>query len=120
MDCLSGDPLAHLSLTNEAYADVALLVSRFGKPLVVTGGGGYHPRNSARGWALIWSVLCGEEDEHNMNLGLGGVMLESTDWQGGLRDRALVPDDKQRATVGPAVEATIDAIRKKVFPYHGL
>jgi len=121
MDCLAGDPLANLSLTNGAYADVAEMVTGFGKPIVAAGGGGYHPRNSARGWALVWSVLCGEGiDLHDMAMGAGGVMLESTEWRGGLRDRALVPDYEQLRSVGIAIEATIDALRATVFPLHGL
>jgi hypothetical protein len=55
-----------------------------------------------------------------MNFGLGGVMLETTDWQGGLRDRELVVSAQQRDTVAPAVEAIIEAIKSKVFPLHNI
>ena len=120
MDCLSGDPLAHLSLTNNAYADVVALVSGFGKPLLITGGGGYHLANTARGWALVWRVLVGEDIDEVMSFGLGGVMLGSTDWQGGLRDRVLAGDIRQRQTVDAAVEATIEAVKANVFALHGL
>ena len=119
MDGLSGDPLAHLSLTNGTYADAARRVLQFGRPVLATGGGGYHAENTARGWALVWSSLCGESDDV-LSAGLGGVLLESTDWQGGLRDRALVPDAEQVRSVAPLVDATIEAVREKVFPLHGL
>jgi acetoin utilization protein AcuC len=119
MDCLSGDPLAHLNLTNNAYADVTELVLGMGKPMLAAGGGGYHPENTARGWALVWSVLCGE-DHHEPGLGMGGVMLESSDWLGGLRDRVLVPEPHHRETVEPAVDAVIQELRSTVFPIHGL
>ena len=120
MDALSGDPLAHLSLTNNAHAEVTRLVLGFNKPLLVTGGGGYHVRNTVRGWALAWSVLCGEDSEDATNVGLGGVMLETTEWRGGLRDRVLVPDPEQRRYVEPEIDAVIEAIEKSVFPIHGL
>lgn len=121
MDGLAGDPLADLSLTNGAYADVADLVLKTGKPILATGGGGYHARNTARGWALVWSVLCGEHVEtFDMGVGFGGVLLETTDWQGGLRDRALVPDAEQLRTVGPAVAAVIAEVKERIFPLHGL
>lgn len=119
MDGLAGDPLADLRLTNGSYAEVAELVMQLGKPVVATGGGGYHPRNTARGWALAWSMLCGDGLD-SFGMCVGGVMLGSTDWQGGLRDRALVPDDGQRRTVGPAIEATIEALKATLFPIHGL
>ena len=120
MDGLAGDPLAHLALTNNTYADVAQIVLGFGKPVLAVGGGGYHPENTARGWALVWSVLVGEDDRDALTLGLGGVMLASTDWQGGLRDRVLAPDDAKRLAVDRQIEASIRAIRANVFPIHGL
>jgi acetoin utilization protein AcuC len=121
MDCLAGDPLTHMALTNNAYAEAVRLVRDMGKPLLVTGGGGYHVQNSARGYALVWVVLCGE-DTHSadMGLGLGGVMMETSDWMGGLRDRQLVTTAARRAEVDPAVAETIEKVRKNVFGYHGL
>ncbi len=120
MDGLSGDPLAHLSLTNNAYADAVSEVARPGLPLLLLGGGGYNPRNAARGWALVWNVLCGKEGTSELELALGGVMLETTDWQGGLRDRTLVPEQKQVESVNPAVDASIRTVRDLVFPIHGI
>ena len=121
MDCLAGDPLTHMSLTNNAYAEAVRLVRDTGKALLVTGGGGYHVQNSARGYALVWVVLCGEDDHSaDMGLGLGGVMMETADWAGGLRDRQLVTTAAQQAEVAPAVEETVEKVRKNVFGYHGL
>jgi acetoin utilization protein AcuC len=120
MDGLSGDPLAHLSLTNNAYADLTELVNEAGPPVLAVGGGGYNVQSTARGWALVWSVLCGAEQGAETDHALGGVMLESTDWQGGLRDRALRPDDEQVRSVEPQVEAVIEAVKATVFPLHGL
>lgn len=119
MDCLSGDPLAHLALTNNAYADAAAEVLRWGKPVVATGGGGYHPRNTARGWALVWTVLAGRDVRDDMT-GLGGVMMETADWHGGLRDRVLAPDEATRLQVDRALDATLEAVKAKVFGIHGL
>ena len=120
LDGLAGDPLAHLRLTNNAFAEVTSLVLGFGKPLLVTGGGGYHVDNTARGWALAWSIISGEKATQDLSLALGGVMLESTEWLGGLRDRAQIPDDVQRETVDRAIGATVDAVKANVFGIHGL
>jgi hypothetical protein len=119
-DGLLGDPLAHLCLTNNTYADIINRLLSFNKPILMTGGGGYNVDNTARAWALAWTVLCGQADEYDMNLGLGGVMLESTDWQGGLRDREFVVRAQQHQMVVPAVEATIEAVKTNVFSFHGL
>ncbi len=45
-------------------------------------------------------------------------MLESTDWQGGLRDRALAVSAQQKAAVEPAIERVIRVVRTTVFPIH--
>lgn len=120
MDALAGDPLAHLNLTNNAYADAVALVLAADKPVLVTGGGGYHPRNTARGWALIWTLLCGETDPSDAAQGLGGIFLESTEWYGGLRDRTVPANALERGQVDAAVDATIRRIQELVFPLHGL
>ena len=121
MDCLAGDPLTHLQLTNNAYADAVQRVQDFGCPILAVGGGGYHVENTVRGWALAWSVLVGEADEtDDLHVGLGGVMLESTDWKGGLRDRVLPVDDERRRTIAPAVDATIEKVTATVFPLIGI
>jgi acetoin utilization protein AcuC len=121
LDALAGDPLTHLRLTNNAHVAVIRWLLDFGRPLLVTGGGGYHVDNTVRGWALAWAVLTGQDQgADDMNVGLGGVLVETTDWLGGLQDRALMPAPEQRKDVEPVLDATIERVRKLVFPYHGL
>jgi acetoin utilization protein AcuC len=119
-DTLAGDPLAHLHLTNNTYVTIISQLLQFGKPIVATGGGGYNVENTVRAWALAWAVLAGIDDQHDFSAAMGGVMLESTDWLGGLRDRQLTVTDEQRKTVLPALEAAIETVKAKVFPIHGL
>lgn len=119
-DALAGDPLAHLCLTNNTYAEIIRHLLRFEKPILATGGGGYHVENTVRAWALAWTVLSGQEIAHGLEAAMGGVMLQSTDWQGGLRDRALPVTNEQREMVLPALEASIEALKAGVFPLHGL
>jgi acetoin utilization protein AcuC len=101
-DALAGDPLAHLSLTNNVYAEVIGHLLSFGKPILATGGGGYNLDNTVRAWALAWSILAGADGE------------------GELRDKAAAVSSQQRNIVMPAIEATIEAVKAKVFPYHNL
>jgi acetoin utilization protein AcuC len=119
-DALAGDPLGNLQLTNNVYAEVINHLLSFNKPIVATGGGGYNIDNTVRAWALAWSIFCGADADQHLNQAVGGVLLESTEWQGGLRDRALAVSESQRETVVPAVRATIEAIKSTVFPIHGL
>jgi acetoin utilization protein AcuC len=119
-DALANDPLAHLYLTNNVYVDIINHLLTLNKPILMTGGGGYNVPNTVRAWALGWAVLCGAESDYADGPALGGVMLESTDWQGGLCDRALAVSSQQRDSVMPAIETTIKAIKSTVFPMHGL
>jgi len=120
MDALAGDPLAELLLTNNAYAEVISDVLTFGKPILAIGGGGYNPENTARAWALCWSVLSGQDLADDAAVGLGGVMLASTDWQGGLRDPERIPDAGQRREVDRAVDVVISDVTERIFPLHGI
>ncbi len=121
MDTQAGDPLAHLQLTNNAPADILHEVVQLGKPVLATGGGGYHVENTVRGWTLCWSVLCGEhEEQDDLMIGMGGVMLENTDWLGGLRDRTLLSDGGLRLGIDDEVRRAVDYVKKHVFPRHGL
>ncbi len=121
-DILAGDPLAGMAMTNNVMADVINLLLAFGKPILAVGGGGYNVENTVRAWALVWSALCGDQAGDDFTAGMGGVMLESTDWQGGtgLRDRILVPSQAQRDTVVPVIEQTIEQLKRLIFPLHGL
>lgn len=119
-DTLAGDPLAQLYLTNNTHAAIVKRLREFDVPILMTGGGGYNIQNTVRAWALAWSVLCGADDGHDMNIGLGGVMMETTDWLGGLRDRHLVPTQQQKTVVAPAVEAVLEQVKEKIFPLHGI
>ena len=55
-----------------------------------------------------------------MFIGMGGVMLGSTEWAGGLRDRALPVTAEQRRAVDPLLEATIQTITDTFSRLSGL
>ena len=56
-DALAEDPLAKLSLSNNAYWSVVRAVRNVAERLVVLGGGGYNPWTVGRCWAGIWATL---------------------------------------------------------------
>jgi acetoin utilization protein AcuC len=58
-DALEEDPLARLSLSNNAHWRVVERVMPLAPRLVVTGGGGYNPWTVARCWAGVWATLNG-------------------------------------------------------------
>ena len=120
MDILAGDPLTHLRMTNNVVVEIVERLMKLNCPILVAGGGGYHAENTVRGWALAWRTFCGENDECDFAMGMGGVMLGSAEWAGGLRDRVLPVSAAQRASVESELYATIINIYKTIFPLHGL
>ena len=58
-DALEEDPLARLSLSNNAHWAVVAAVMHEAPRLVVTGGGGYNPYTVGRCWAGVWATLNG-------------------------------------------------------------
>lgn len=120
MDTLAGDPLTHLQLTNNIVVEVLNRLMEFQRPLLVAGGGGYHTENTVRAWALAWRTCVGADEEDAMSMGLGGVMLGSSEWAGGLRDRHLPIAAEQRATVEAELQTTLERVITNIFPYHRL
>jgi acetoin utilization protein AcuC len=59
-DALEEDPLAKLSLSNNAHLAVAAALLPLAPRLVVLGGGGYNPFTVGRCWAGIWATLNGQ------------------------------------------------------------
>jgi acetoin utilization protein AcuC len=120
MDTLAGDPLTHFCLTNNVYPQIIDTLLGFGRPMLFTGGGGYHVENTVRGWARIWQRVCGEEDGFDLSVGTGGVLLSSSEWVGGLQDRAIHISSEQKYGVERALYPTLQTIVQTVFPLHGL
>jgi acetoin utilization protein AcuC len=119
-DALAGDPLANLRLTNNVYVDIIRRLLEFKKPILMTGGGGYNVDNTVRAWSIAWAALCGADSELDANMLMGGIMLQTTEWQGGLRDRTLPVTNQQRDSVLPALNATLDTLKATLFPLHGI
>jgi acetoin utilization protein AcuC len=120
MDILSVDPLTHLSMTNNAFADTLPFLVKCGIPLLVVGGGGYNPEHTSRGWALAWTILCGNEPDASDTIGMGGVFLGNTEWGAGLRDQHIYTRGEEKGVVRAAVEETVEMIKKLVFKRHKL
>ena len=60
-DCLHGDPLSAMDLSNRAFWGAVECATRWAPHAVVLGGGGYNPWTVSRGWAGLWAVLSGRD-----------------------------------------------------------
>ncbi|MDJ0918368.1 MAG: hypothetical protein QNJ05_11430 [Woeseiaceae bacterium] len=58
-DCLAGDPLSTMELSNVALWDTVNRLIALEQPTVIVGGGGYNPWTVARYWAGLWGSIAG-------------------------------------------------------------
>ncbi len=56
-DCLAGDPLSGMMLSNVALWETIGKLTGLGLPTVILGGGGYNPWTVSRYWAGIWGKI---------------------------------------------------------------
>lgn len=73
-DALEEDPLARLSLSNNALWAVVAEVRELAPRLVVTGGGGYNPWTVGRCWAGVWATLNGYAIPERLPAGAEAVL----------------------------------------------
>ena len=59
-DCLAGDPLSTMMLSNVALWQAVDRLLELGLPTVVVGGGGYNPWTVTRYWAGLWGRMSGQ------------------------------------------------------------
>jgi len=80
------DPLAHLSLTSNAYREIIQTINGLSDRIIATGGGGYNVFKTASLWALAWSLFCDIEPEDNFAGSVGGMMFGPEAHSGSLND----------------------------------
>jgi acetoin utilization protein AcuC len=120
MDVLSVDPLAHLKMTNNAFAELMPIIMGFDKPILMVGGGGYNPHATARAWALLWTILCGIEPQSDMSIGMGGDFLGNAEWDAGMRDMRIYAHVEDKERIHQEVSRSVETIKRLVFPIHGI
>jgi acetoin utilization protein AcuC len=60
-DCLEGDPLSHMKLSNVVLWDALQTLIDLEQTTIILGGGGYNPWTVTRYWAGIWGQITGRE-----------------------------------------------------------
>lgn len=83
-DALEEDPLARLSLSNNAHFAVVAALQAMTDRFLVLGGGGYNPWSVGRCWAGVWAILNGHAIPDRLPDGAGAV-LRGLSWNGGKR-----------------------------------
>lgn len=83
-DALTEDPLARLTLSNNAHRAVLAAVRPMAPRLLLLGGGGYNPWSVGRLWTLLWADLSGRPVPDDLPEAATAV-LSALSWGGGGR-----------------------------------
>ncbi|WP_417524857.1 acetoin utilization protein AcuC [Marinovum sp.] len=86
-DAVEEDPLARLSLSNQAHFDLVARLKHAAPRLLVLGGGGYNPWSVGRLWTGVWGVLSRQDLPEQLE-GEPREILEALTW---VRQRGAVP-----------------------------
>lgn len=114
------DPLTHLALSINGFAEAVRRILRLAPRLVALGGGGYDPSNVARAWTIAWALM----NEAALPDRLPAPFIAAAGrYLGGrteLWDRAeALPPGVVRAARDFAQEQA-RALQRLVFPLHGI
>ncbi|MBI4610113.1 MAG: acetoin utilization protein AcuC [Candidatus Rokubacteria bacterium] len=114
------DPLTHLALSVQGFARTVKRIVELAPRLVALGGGGYDLANVARAWSAAWAVLNGIELSPELPALARPELARFGFRDGSLWDPpAALPGDTRRETLEYA-RRQVEAIRRTIFPLHGL
>ncbi len=108
MDALARDTWAHLNLTDECLSQILVRLARTGKPMLVTGGGGYNVDATVDGWVASFETLCHLDDPQNREE--PAPRIERSAWFADDNARPLLSHAGYRHKVDRAVDDTIARI----------
>jgi acetoin utilization protein AcuC len=113
------DPLTHLALDIQGFARAVGRIAELAPRLVALGGGGYDLQNVARAWTAAWALL----NEITLEPELPAAFLASVGgaWRArSLWDPETTLPEHQRSRARDYAGRQVEAIRRTIFPLHGL
>jgi acetoin utilization protein AcuC len=114
------DPLTHLALDVQGFARLVARIVELAPRLVALGGGGYDLGNVARAWTAAWAVMNGVE----LPPEIPPAFMEHARWYRvrarSLWDPPAEVDADRRQRMRDYAEQQVEAIRRLIFPIHGL
>ncbi len=120
IDAHRTDPLTHLALDIQGFARAVQRITELAPRLVALGGGGYDLRNVARGWALAWAILNDTELPAELPAAFAPDLERYEFDSPFLLDEPVRLHEDTRRRVAEYVNRQVAAIRRLIFPLHGL
>ncbi len=116
VDAFRTDPLSRLEITTCAYSYIMRKLRALLIPWVALGGGGYDNVNVARGWTLAWAIMNMVDLPPRLPTAFVRTIAALGFPHRMLLDAMHWAQDDDRNLALDAVEKSIAAIRKTVFP----
>ena len=114
------DPLTHLAFDIQGFARAVARITELSPRLVCLGGGGYDLQNVARGWTAAWAVLNGIELPAALPPSFAEDARRYEFRSNSLWDPAERLPEHRHLRAQEYVARQIEAIRRTIFPLHGL
>jgi acetoin utilization protein AcuC len=114
------DPLTHLALDIQGFGRAVARITALAPRLVALGGGGYDLENVARAWTLAWALMNDVTLAPDLPRDFQDVARRHRFRCTSLCDPPYAMDPDRRARVKEYADRQIDAIRRLIFPTHGL
>ena len=123
IDTYHSDPITHLALTSQGYVQVvdALRELARGRPWLALGGGGYDLSAVARCWALAYGVMVGHQWPDTLPTDSLSEEQQALHRVTTFRDhQPAVVSANMKTDAQRFAEATVEEMRRRIFPFHGL
>lgn len=117
-DGVEEDPLARLSLSNNAHVEVLRALRPLAPRLLLLGGGGYNPWTVGRCWSRLWAELSGAEVPDRLPPPAAAV-LAGLSWGGGGRPApaphllTTLIDPPREGPVSPEVRSRLALLARR-------
>jgi len=115
-DTFRTDPLTRLEITTHSYAYIMRKLQALKIPWVALGGGGYDLMNTARAWTIAWGIMNGVELSPRLPARFVAKIRKEGYPHTMLLDALHWADEHDRVVALDALEQSIAAIRKQIFP----
>jgi acetoin utilization protein AcuC len=120
VDAHRTDPLTHLALDVQGFAQAVKRIAALAPRLVALGGGGYDLRNVARMWTVAWAVLNDVELAPTLPAAFDDDLRRYGFASRSLWDAPVEQPDELRRAVSDYVDRQVDAVQRTIFPLHGM
>jgi acetoin utilization protein AcuC len=114
------DPLTHLALDVQGFAQAVRRIVEHAPRLVALGGGGYDIGNVARAWTAAWAVMNEVDLPPELPEAYVAEARRLRVSGDSLWDRPAPIDEAWHQLARDYVSRQVDAVRRLIFPLHGL